>query len=62
MRAPAPAAVIVRTGDGAVGASSDVAMVDHGPDMASLAGDDDAAARRSARKKGRSHDVARASN
>ena len=46
MRARAPAAAIVGTDDGALGASSDVAMVDRGPDMASLAGNGDAAARR----------------
>ena len=46
MRDPAPAAVIVGTGDGALGASSKVAMVDRGQDVASLAGNDDAAARR----------------
>jgi hypothetical protein len=47
MRDPAPAsAVIVGTGDGALGASSKVAMVDRGLDVASLAGNDDAAARR----------------
>ena len=45
MRDPA-AAVIVGTGDGALGASLDVAMVDRGQDVASLAGNDDAAARR----------------
>ena len=45
MRDPA-AAVIVGTGDGALGASLDVAMVDRGQDVASLAGSDDAAARR----------------
>ena len=42
MRDPAPAAVIVGTGDGALGASSKVAMVDRGLDVASLAGNDDA--------------------
>lgn len=41
MRDPA-AAVIVGTGDGALGASLDVAMVDRGQDVASLAGSDDA--------------------
>ncbi|QIE20139.1 hypothetical protein IXO704_013995 [Xanthomonas oryzae pv. oryzae] len=41
----------VRTGDGALGASSDVAMVDRGPNVASLAGNGDTAARRVARKK-----------
>ncbi|KJX02734.1 hypothetical protein E2P69_19250 [Xanthomonas perforans] len=47
MRDPAPAsAVIVGTGDGALGSSSKVAMVDRGQDVASLAGSDDAAARR----------------
>jgi hypothetical protein len=47
MRDPAPAsAVIVGTGDGALGSSSKVAMVDRGLDVASLAGNDDAAARR----------------
>jgi len=36
---------IVRAGDGALGASSDVAMVDREPILASLAGNGDAAAR-----------------
>jgi hypothetical protein len=58
MRHRAPAAVIVRTGDGALGTSSDVAMVDRGTIMASLAGNSDAAALTCARKKGRPHDVA----
>ncbi len=59
MQARAPVAAIVRTGDEALGAPSDVAIVDRGPDMASLAGNGDAAARRGARKKGRPHDVAK---
>ncbi len=50
MRDPA-AAVIVGTGDGALGASLDVAMVDRGQDVASLAGSDDAAARGRLRKR-----------
>jgi len=43
---------------GPLGASSDVAIVDRGPDMTSTAGNGDAAARRDARKKGRPPDVA----
>ncbi|MEN2387819.1 hypothetical protein [Comamonas sp. A7-5] len=42
----------------ALGASLDVAMVDRGRDVASLAGSDDAAASTCARKEGRPYDVA----
>lgn len=51
MRARAPAAVIVGTGDESLGTSSDVAMVDRGLIVDSLAGNGDAAARRARERK-----------